>query len=124
MPLHLQSKLLGVLDDKIVKRIGGQSLRRVSVRIIAATNVNMEEAVSKKRFRQDLYYRLGVLGIHLPPLRNRTTDITALCDHFINNSAHHQSVDMLVSEIDKLKLYPWPGNVRELENVIERSLIF
>ncbi len=98
LPLHLQSKLLGVLDDKIIKRIGGQSMRRVSVRIIAATNINLEEAVRNKTFRQDLYYRLGVLGIHLPPLRNRTTDIAALCDHFINSSAHHQSVDMPISE--------------------------
>jgi DNA-binding NtrC family response regulator len=124
LPLHLQSKLLGVLDDKTIKRIGGQSMRRVSVRIIAAANVNLEEAVRKKLFRQDLYYRLSVLGIHLPPLRNRQEDIAALCNHFILTSAHHDSIDLPESEIEKLQQYPWPGNVRELKNVIERSLIF
>ncbi len=124
IPVHLQSKLLGVLDDKLVRRIGGQSMRPISVRIIAATNVNLEEAVKNKLFRQDLYYRLSVMRIHLPPLRERQEDIAPLCHHLIRSSAHHQSIEMPETEIEKLKRYPWPGNVRELKNVIERSIIF
>ena len=123
IPIHLQSKLLGVLDDKIVRRIGGQSMRPISVRIIAATNVNLEEAVKNKLFRQDLYYRLGVMRVHLPPLRERQEDIAPLCHHLICSSAHHQSIDIPETEIEKLKKYPWPGNIRELKNVIERSII-
>jgi DNA-binding NtrC family response regulator len=87
LPLHLQSKLLGVLDEKKLKRLGGQSFRKVDVRIIAATNINLEEAIRAKRFREDLYYRLSVLRIHIPPLRKRRNDIAGLCRHFLLKAA-------------------------------------
>lgn len=124
LPLHLQSKLLGVLDESRVKRLGGQSFKTVSVKIIAATNVDLEKAVRQNRFRQDLYYRLSVLPMHVPPLRKRTEDIPALCRYFIECSAVHNKVSLPESEIKNLKTYSWPGNVRELKNIIERSLIF
>ena len=123
LPLHLQSKLLGVLDDKMLKRLGGQSLRKVDVRIIAATNINLEEAIQRKRFREDLYYRLSVLRIHIPPLRRRKNDIAALCRHFLRKIARHPAPELPAAEIKQLKDYHWPGNVRELKNIIERSVI-
>ncbi len=123
LPLHLQSKLLGVLDDKMLKRLGGQSLRKVDVRIIAATNINLEEAIRDKRFREDLYYRLSVLRIHVPPLRRRKSDIAALCRHFLQKIARHPALELPEAEIRQMEEYHWPGNVRELKNIIERSVI-
>ncbi len=123
LPHHLQSKLLGVLDDKKVKRIGGQSLKLVNARIIVATNIDIEDAVKKKRFREDLYYRLCVIRIHMPPLRTRLDDIPMLCGHFIKKLSPHSKVDLSKLEITKLMNYSWPGNVRELKNVIERAII-
>jgi len=124
IPLHLQSKLLGVLDDHHIKRIGGQSFKRITVRVIAATNVDLESAVLQKKFRQDLFYRLSVLPIHIPPLRERTEDIPMLCNYFVQNSVLHHDISLPADEIEKLKKYYWPGNVRELKNIIERALIF
>lgn len=124
LPLHLQSKMLGVLDDHRVKRLGGESSKTVSVQVIAATNRNLEEAVRQNSFRQDLYYRLSVLPIHMPPLRKRRDDIEALCLHFIKHSAVNPNVTLGENEIEQLKSYPWPGNIRELKNIIERALIF
>ncbi len=123
LPLHLQSKLLGVLDDKIIKRLGGQSQRKIDVRIIAATNINLEEAIQRKRFREDLYYRLSVLRIHIPPLRRHKNDIAALCRHFLKKTAHPPAPILPETEIGHLQEYHWPGNVRELKNIIERSVI-
>ncbi len=123
LPWHLQSKLLGVLDDKKVRRIGGQSIRPINTRIITATNDDVEEAVRKKRFREDLYYRLSVIRIHVPPLRDRIQDIPELCDFFIRQRNRHQPLSIPQEEIAKLMNYNWPGNVRELKNVIERSII-
>ncbi len=123
LPLHLQSKLLGVLDDKTLKRLGGQSLRKINVRVIAATNVNLEEAISIKRFREDLYYRLSVLRIHVPPLRQRKDDISDLCHYFLKTIARQPVPELPEAEIRLLQHYPWPGNVRELKNIVERCLL-
>ena len=123
MPLHLQSKLLGVLEDKAIRRVGGESIRPINVRIIAASNINLEDAVIKKTFRNDLYFRLSVIRIHIPPLRERPQDIPELCSFFIRKMTKDHRVTLPQSELVKLKSYNWPGNVRELKNIIERSLI-
>jgi len=124
LPLNLQSKLLSVLDEQKIKRLGGQSFKHISVRIMAATNVNLEEAVIHKKFRQDLFYRLSVLPIHIPPLRERREDIIPLCRYFIAKLAQSHEITLPSSEIEALVNYQWPGNVRELKNIIERALIF
>ena len=123
MPLHLQSKLLGVLEDKKIRRIGGESMKFVDVRIIAATNTDLEGSVEKGTFREDLYYRLSVIRIHIPPLRDRSEDIPELCRYFIHTMAHGCNVNLPDSEVARLMVYGWPGNVRELKNVLERSFI-
>ncbi len=123
MPLHLQAKLLGVLDDKKIKRLGGESIRRINVRIIAATSINMEREISLKQFREDLYYRLGVIKIEIPPLRERRQDIPELCDYIIRKISKGAEVRVSDSEVEKLMKYDWPGNVRELKNIIERAVI-
>jgi len=123
IPLHLQAKLLGVLDDGTVKRLGGDTPRQVDVRILAATNVNLEEAIAKKQFREDLFYRLSVLRIHLPPLRDRKEDIPALCHHFMRNRLPDQQLVIPENDLQLLQEYAWPGNIRELKNIIERAII-
>ena len=123
LPIHLQSKLLGVLDDRQIKRVGGETIRPVDARIIAATNRDLEEAVAEKSFRNDLYYRLSVLRIHVPPLRERVDDIPDLCRFFIENIAPSMPFRLPDGEIRQLMNYPWPGNVRELRNIIERAII-
>ncbi|HHP7234847.1 MAG TPA: sigma 54-interacting transcriptional regulator, partial [Desulfobacterales bacterium] len=122
-PLHLQSKLLGALDEKKIKRIGGQTLRPVEARIIAATNVDLDQAIESRIFRKDLYYRLGVLHIHLPPLREHLDDIPQLCRSFLSEIAPNLSLFLDADELETLMNYAWPGNVRELRNVIERTVI-
>ncbi len=122
MPLNLQSKLLGVLDDKRIRRIGGESIRFVDVRIIAATSTDVETAAKQKRFREDLYYRLGVIKIHVPPLRDRLEDIPDLCGHFLGKSRRGRDIMLADSEVEKLKMYDWSGNVRELRNILERAV--
>lgn len=123
MPLALQSKLLGVLEDRTVKRIGGEETRAVDVRVIAATNVPPEEAVRQGKLRRDLYYRLNVIHIHLLPLRERTGDIPALCEHFARTLAPNRRVRFPAEELAALQAYDFPGNVRELRNIVERSLL-
>jgi DNA-binding NtrC family response regulator len=123
MPLHLQSKLLGVLEDKKVRRLGGTSYRQVDVRIIAATNRDLAAAMKEHLFREDLYYRLNVLHIDLPPLRRHPEDIPALCDHFLNEISRGRHFSVGDDELQRLIDYEWPGNVRELRNIIERSVI-
>ncbi len=125
VPLHIQPKLLRVLQEKEIQRVGSTERISVDVRIIAATNRDLEHAVKKNTFRQDLYYRLNVLPVFIPPLRERQADIEDLLDCFIRK----YSVEMKkhleppkAEEIKKLKNYPWPGNVRELQNVVERSV--
>ncbi|MDX9745404.1 MAG: sigma-54 dependent transcriptional regulator [Syntrophales bacterium] len=123
MPLHLQAKLLGVLDNSSIRRLGGESQVQVDVRIIAATNIDLETAIQNNQFRKDLYYRISVLCIHIPPLRERTEDIPLLCRHFIALFGGNPALDLDDKEIRLLLKYGWPGNVRELRNVLERSFI-
>lgn len=124
MPVHLQSKLLGVLDEKKYRRLGGKTDRNVNVRIIAATNADLETMTREKTFREDLYFRLNVLTIHIPPLRQRLDDLPGLCRFFIGNLTQGEKKPQCPApEIEILKQYHWPGNIRELRNLMERSLI-
>jgi DNA-binding NtrC family response regulator len=123
MPISLQSKLLTVLEDHKIKKIGGEITRKINVRIIAATNANPEEAIANGKLRRDIFYRLSVINIHLPSLRERKEDIADLCKFFIKKLAPSRVVNVQKSEIDMLMDYSWPGNIRELKNLIERSLI-
>ncbi len=126
MPLNLQSKLLRVLQEKSFKRVGGVDNVHVDVRIIASTNRDMEQLVEEERFRLDLYYRLRVVPIHVPPLRERREDIPLLASHFLAtfNAELGRDITQIAPEAMKLLTeYQWPGNVRELKNVIERAVI-
>jgi DNA-binding NtrC family response regulator len=123
MPLSLQAKLLGVLDDGTYRRLGGTAMLHAQARIIAATSVDIETAIGRRKFREDLYYRLGVIKMHLPPLRNRKEDLTALCDFLIRKVSKARPIRLADGEIELLKQYSWPGNVRELRNVLERAAI-
>jgi DNA-binding NtrC family response regulator len=122
----LQVKLLRVIQEKQFERIGGVKTIPVDVRIIAATNQNLELAVEEKRFREDLFYRLNVIPIHIPPLRMRKIDIPILANHFLKryNQANKKSVARISPEaLDVMMRYPWPGNVRELQNLMERLVV-
>jgi DNA-binding NtrC family response regulator len=123
MPFHLQSKLLNVLEEKEIRRLGSESIKPVNMRIICATNADIEDAVAGKTFRKDLYYRISVIRIDLPPLRERQEDIPALCSFFLEQMCGARDVELPDSEVRRLKEYSWPGNVRELKNIIERSAI-
>jgi Nif-specific regulatory protein len=126
LPFSTQAKLLRVLQEREFDRVGGHEPVRVDVRIIAATNRDLERAITERSFREDLYYRLNVFPMFLPPLRERKTDILLLADHFVEKyaRAHQKRVRRLTTPaIDMLMRYHWPGNVRELENVIERAVI-
>ncbi|WP_080059364.1 sigma 54-interacting response regulator [Spirosoma aerolatum] len=126
MPLDMQVRLLRVLQEKEIDPVGGKSPRKVDVRIVAATNRNLEREVAEGRFRLDLYYRLNVFPITLPPLRERKSDIQALAVYFANrfcNEFNKNFNGISASMIDALQGYTWPGNIRELENVLERSVI-
>ena len=129
MPLYLQAKLLRVLSERKVDRIGSSSssLINVDVRIIAATNRNLEEMIERKEFREDLYYRLNVVPLHLPPLRERPDDIPFLIQHFIAkyNKILEKEIRTASAPVMELMMkYRWPGNVRELENSIEYMMTF
>lgn len=123
LPVGLQSKLLVVLDEKKIIRLGGESFREVKVRLIATTNVDLEKAVGSGDFRRDLFYRLSVLPVHMPPLRERKDDIPELCRHLMEKLAPNREITMPDEEMYRLMRYDWPGNVRELCNVLERSII-
>jgi two-component system NtrC family response regulator len=125
---NLQVKLLRVLQEKTFERVGGVKPIHSDIRLIVATNKNLKEEVAAHRFRDDLYYRLNVVRIQLPPLRNRTEDIPLLASHFIKKYAGERPAGQPVVDIDQAVIrmfydYTWPGNVRELENVIERAMI-
>ena len=122
MPPHLQAKLLSVIDDKLVRKIGGSSTRFVNVRIIAATGIDLGNLVGKT-FRKDLFYRLSVLQLHLPPLRERRSDIPALCGHLIGTLRGQKGMPLPQEELARLMAYDWPGNVRELKNILERAIM-
>ena len=121
MPLALQSKLLNILEDKTVRRLGSESFRRVDVRIIAATSIDLERTLGAA-FRKDLYYRLSVIRIHLPPLRERRQDIPELCGYLLKHMGYRHAV-LFETEQANLMKYDWPGNVRELKNILERAVI-
>lgn len=123
MPLLLQSKLLGVLDSGRFRRLGGQTECFTDARIIAATNIDLEGAIQAKQFRQDLYYRMSVIQIHIPPLRQRKQDIRELTLYFLGSIAPDKQFSIQNQEIVALENYSWPGNVRELRNIIERAII-
>ncbi len=125
MPSTLQTRLLHVLEGNEVRRLGGHSVRRVDFRAIAATNADLDEALRSRRLREDLYYRLAVLTIHLPPLRQRQVDLPELVEHFLRGSggAGHGAPRLAPGEIERLAAYEWPGNLRELRNVLERAVL-
>ena len=126
MPMPLQAKLLRVLQERTFERVGGSQTLRVDVRIIAATNRDLKDEVDKGHFREDLYYRLNVLHIHLPPLRERTDDIPMLVAHFVNKYAvqlNKPKLEIATETVRFLMTLPWEGNIRELENTIERAAI-
>ncbi len=126
MPIILQSKLLRVIQEREIERLGGLHPIKIDVRIIAATNRNLEEEVKKNTFREDLYYRLNVVKIEIPPLRERKIDIPPLIEFFLEryNKRHRKAIKGLTKEArDLLIKYDFPGNVRELENIIERAVI-
>lgn len=124
MPLDVQAALLRVIQTREIVRIGAKHPKKIDVRIIAATNRNLIDEVEAKTFRQDLYYRLNVLTIHLPPLRDRDNDVCELADYFARTLNNPQNKAMHISPdvYPALKNYSWPGNIRELENVIERAI--
>ncbi|MFU2014719.1 sigma-54 interaction domain-containing protein [Peribacillus butanolivorans] len=125
LPLHMQVKLLRVLQEKEIERVGSTGSVQIDVRVIAATNRNLEEMVSKGEFRLDLYYRLKVLQIHVPSLRKRLEDVEILVNYFVEkyqNLIKKRVQGMSDQALRLLRLYKWPGNIRELENIIERAL--
>jgi transcriptional regulator with PAS, ATPase and Fis domain len=126
LPLPLQSKLLRVLEERTVQRIGGRGTKKVDFRLITATNEDLESAVREGRFREDLYYRLNVIPIGLPPLRERKEDIPELAGFFMRRFAAETKksfTEITRDAEEKLVSYHWPGNVRELANVIERAVV-
>jgi two-component system response regulator AtoC len=126
LPLNLQVKLLRVLQEETIRRLGDPKDVKVDVRIIAATHRDLAADVKAGRFREDLFYRINVLSIHIPPLRNRREDVNLLIDHFVtrNNARLGTNIRGVSTEGRKLLLeYAWPGNVRELENTIERAMV-
>src|SRR5690554_6030309 len=126
MPATLQVKLLRVLQEGEVRRLGDTKSRDVDVRLVAATNKNLEEEIQSDRFRRDLYYRIAVVPIHLVPLRQRKEEIPLLVQHFVEEYNRKLRLDIAGVDPDAMRLlleYPWPGNVRELENTIERAMV-
>jgi len=123
MGFHLQAKLLGVLDEMRVRRVGGVVSHPVQVRIMAATNSSLEAKIKSREFREDLYYRLNVLRLHLPPLRERKEDIPGLTRALLTEMVPQRTMMIGDSDLKEMLSYPWPGNVRELRNVIERAVI-
>ena len=122
LPVELQPKLLRVLQEKTVEPVGGTKVQKLDVRVVSATNLDIDKAMAAGTFREDLYYRLAVIPIHLPSLRERSDDITLLIRYFCKKHAAEQ-VCFDKEVIDVLTAYAWPGNVRELENLVERLLI-
>ncbi len=125
LPLHLQSKLLGVIQDKEFYRVGGRQVQKVDIRLITATNKNLTKLVDEGKFREDLYYRLNVVPINLPPLRERREDIPPLIRHFTDKYNRKYNSYKKFSEdlINQMVGMAWKGNIRELENVVERSIV-
>jgi DNA-binding NtrC family response regulator len=126
LPLQLQAKILRALEERQFERVGGMTPLHVDVRVVAATNRNLKAAVAARQFREDLYFRLSVFPIHIPPLRERPDDIPILARHFIerfSRDLNKRPQTLAQSAVDELVAYRWPGNVRELQNCIERAVI-
>jgi DNA-binding NtrC family response regulator len=126
VPLETQAKLLRVIQERDFMRLGGMETIKVDVRIIAATNVDLRQMMEEGKFREDLFYRLHVISIQLPPLRDRTDDVPLLVHHFLEKYGeenHKTGLELTPDALDLLTEYDWPGNVRELENVIERAVV-
>jgi formate hydrogenlyase transcriptional activator len=126
LPLELQPKLLRALQEQEFERLGGNQTIRVNVRVIAATNQDLWQLVAKKQFRADLYYRLNVIPLHLPPLRERVEDIPHLVDYFVQKFSMrlNKIIEVIPDEVMQiLKAHDWPGNIRELQNTIERAVV-
>lgn len=126
MPVNTQAKILRVLTDQSFARVGGQRTVKVDVRVVSATSRHLPEEISAGRFREDLYYRLNVVPVHLPPLADRREDIPALVDHFIARYAAERRVptpEVAADAMAALQAYDWPGNVRQLRNIVERTII-
>jgi len=126
MDIALQAKLLRVLQEKTIERLGGTKTTKVDTRVIAASNSDLKDLIDQKKFREDLYYRLSVFPITIPPLRDRRDDIRALAEHFIERycrEMNKRTMSLSKDALDLLEKYHWPGNVRELENTIERAII-
>jgi len=125
LPIELQPKLLRVLEQREVRRVGGSKTKSIDVRVVAATNRNLREEVDAGRFREDLYYRLAVVEMVMPPLRDRMEDMERLARHLLERSSHNTRVQDIAPEVLQIfSSYHWPGNVRELNNVVERALPF
>ena len=125
LPLELQPKLLRVLEQREVRRVGGTKTKPIDVRVVAASNRHLRDEVENGRFREDLYYRLAVVELTLPPLRERMEDLLPLAEHLLRRSPHNRGVDRIAPEVCAVfESYHWPGNVRELNNVVERAIPF
>ncbi len=123
LKMDMQAKLLRVIQEREVEPVGSDRIEKVDVRIVAATNKDLREEVAKGRFREDLYYRLSVIPLHIPPLRERREDIPALSNHFLTKLGAARGVKFSTKVMSLMKRYDWPGNIRELQNTVERSLI-
>lgn len=125
LPVYMQSKLLRAIQEKEVRKIGGRTMISIDVRIIAATNIDLTEAIKEGKFREDLYYRLNIVPIEIPPLRLRKEDIQVLANYFTDNFSKEYNLQKILSPeaIKELGAYDWPGNVRELKNIIERIVV-
>jgi DNA-binding NtrC family response regulator len=126
LPLALQAKILRALEEKQFERVGGTQSLHVDVRIVAATNRNLKQRVAERQFREDLYFRLSVFPIQIPPLRERGDDVLILARHFVDKfcrDLNKKSLTLSPSAIEDIRAYPWPGNVRELQNCMERAVI-
>src|SRR5690348_10057805 len=126
LPMEVQIKLLRTLQERELERVGGNETIKVDVRVVSATNRNLEKMITEGKFREDLYYRLNVFPIHLPPLRERPGDVAHLVDHFVAKFARQAGKPLRgfsPEALAQLQSYTWPGNVRELENIVERATI-
>jgi transcriptional regulator with PAS, ATPase and Fis domain len=126
LPLTLQAKILRALEEKRFERVGGTQSLHVDVRVVAATNRNLKARVAERQFREDLYFRLSVFPIQIPPLRDRTDDVIILARQFVDRfcrDLNKKTLTISPAALEELRIYPWPGNVRELQNCIERAVI-
>ena len=126
MPLVAQAKLLNVLQERVIERVGGSRTIPIDVRVISATNRSLEQEIAKGQFRADLFYRLNIYPITVPPLRERSEDIPLIVKHFITifNSKFNKNIKEVPQVVmDRLESYDWPGNIRELKNILERAVI-